>query len=185
MMKIDQICQLNEMLDVNASDHDGSEFYDVIRMRESNINSIVVYVGREFCALIHLKKSFINWILQVSNTLTRLEGVNNFTEFVKAFSQFGSEMVDFALVTGDRQNDLKDERRRAQMSAARTILERSTLMLLTASKVTSLSWSILGFQFILYSSIHYLLFIHSYLISLFSYFVEMPWNAKCMIQVSI
>jgi hypothetical protein len=44
-------------------------------------------------------------------------------------------MVDFAHVTGDRQNDLKDERRRAQMSAARTILERSTLMLLTASKV--------------------------------------------------
>lgn len=74
----------------------------------------------------------------MSNTLTRLEGVNNFTEFVKAFSQFGSEMVDFALVTGDRQNDLKDERRRAQMSAARTILERSTLMLLTASKVSSL-----------------------------------------------
>ncbi|XP_059352349.1 alpha-catulin-like isoform X3 [Daphnia carinata] len=71
---------------------------------------------------------------KVSNTLTRLEGVNNFTEFVKAFSQFGSEMVDFAHVTGDRQNDLKDERRRAQMSAARTILERSTLMLLTASK---------------------------------------------------
>lgn len=75
----------------------------------------------------------------MSNSLTRLEGVNNFTEFVKAFSQFGSEMVDFAHVTGDRQNDLKDERRRAQMSAARTILERSTLMLLTASKVTQSS----------------------------------------------
>ena len=74
-------------------------------------------------------------VMQVSNTLTRLEGVNNFTEFVKAFSQFGSEMVDFAHVTGDRQNDLKDERRQAQMSAARVILERSTLMLLTASKV--------------------------------------------------
>ncbi|EFX76685.1 hypothetical protein DAPPUDRAFT_248724 [Daphnia pulex] len=70
----------------------------------------------------------------VSNTLTRLEGVNNFTEFVKAFSQFGSEMVDFAHVTEDRQNDLKDERRRAQMSAARTILELSTLILLIASK---------------------------------------------------
>lgn len=78
---------------------------------------------------------FFFHLFQVSNTLTRLEGVNNFTEFVKAFSQFGNEMVDFAHVTGDRQNDLKDERRRAQMSAARTILERSTLMLLTASKV--------------------------------------------------
>lgn len=51
-------------------------------------------------------------------------------------------MVDFAHVTGDRQNDLKDERRRAQMSAARTILERSTLMLLTASKVTTFLYAL-------------------------------------------
>lgn len=36
---------------------------------------------------------------------------------------------------GDRQNDVKDERRRAQMSAARQVLERSTMMLLTSSKV--------------------------------------------------
>lgn len=36
--------------------------------------------------------------------------------------------------TGDRQNDLKDERRRAQMAAARQVLERSTMMLLTSSK---------------------------------------------------
>lgn len=35
---------------------------------------------------------------------------------------------------GDRQNDLKDERRRAQMAAARQVLERSTMMLLTSSK---------------------------------------------------
>lgn len=32
------------------------------------------------------------------------------------------------------QNDLKDERRRAQMAAARQVLERSTMMLLTSSK---------------------------------------------------
>ena len=55
-------------------------------------------------------------------------------------------MVDFAHVTGDRQNDLKDERRRAQMSAARTILERSTLMLLTASKVMILHLTIFLFR---------------------------------------
>jgi hypothetical protein len=89
--------------------------------------------------------------MQVSNTLTRLEGVNNFTEFVKAFSQFGSEMVDFAHVTGDRQNDLKDERRQAQMSAARVILERSTLMLLTASKV--IRFYILIFTILLFLSV--------------------------------
>ena len=44
-------------------------------------------------------------------------------------------MVELAHLTGDRQNDLKDERRRAQMAAARQVLERSTMMLLTSSKV--------------------------------------------------
>lgn len=61
-------------------------------------------------------------------------------EFVKAFSQFGSEMVELAQLTGDRQADLKDERRRAQMGAARHVLERSTLMLLTAAKVSWLNY---------------------------------------------
>lgn len=55
---------------------------------------------------------------------------------MKAFSQFGAEMVELAYLTGDRQNDLKDERRRAQMAAARQVLERSTMMLLTSSKVS-------------------------------------------------
>lgn len=72
---------------------------------------------------------------KVQRSLGRLESVNNFTEFVKAFSQFGAEMVELAHLTGDRQNDLKDERRRAQMAAARQVLERSTMMLLTSSKV--------------------------------------------------
>lgn len=71
---------------------------------------------------------------RVSISLNRLENVANFTEFVKAFSQFGTEMVELAHLTGDRQNDMKDEKRRAQMSSARMILERSTMMLLTASK---------------------------------------------------
>ncbi|XP_066255592.1 alpha-catulin isoform X4 [Euwallacea similis] len=73
---------------------------------------------------------------KVSHSLDRLESVGNFTEFVKAFSQFGAEMVELAHLTGDRQNDLKDERRRAQMSAARQVLERSTMMLLTSSKTS-------------------------------------------------
>lgn len=38
------------------------------------------------------------------------------------------------LILGDRQADLKEERRRAQMAAARQVLERSTMMLLTSSK---------------------------------------------------
>ncbi|KAL7017697.1 hypothetical protein ACKWTF_010490 [Chironomus riparius] len=73
---------------------------------------------------------------RISRTLGRLESVATFTEFVKAFSVFGAEMVELAHITGDRQNDLKDERRRAQMSAARLVLERSTMMLLTSSKTT-------------------------------------------------
>ena len=77
-------------------------------------------------------------VLQVARSLGRLESVSNFTEFVKAFSVFGAEMVELAHVTGERQNDLKDERRRAQMAAARQVLERSTMMLLTSSKVYSL-----------------------------------------------
>ncbi|XP_054933389.1 alpha-catulin isoform X2 [Dermacentor andersoni] len=71
---------------------------------------------------------------RVSISLNRLENVANFTEFVKAFSQFGTEMVELAHLTGDRQNDMKDDKRRAQMASARMILERSTMLLLTASK---------------------------------------------------
>ena len=40
----------------------------------------------------------------MSASLNRLENVANFTEFVKAFSQFGTEMVELAHLTGDRQN---------------------------------------------------------------------------------
>ncbi|XP_055705579.1 alpha-catulin isoform X1 [Phlebotomus papatasi] len=71
---------------------------------------------------------------RVARSLCRMEQVANFTEFVKAFSVFGAEMVELAHVTGDRQADLKEERRRAQMAAARQVLERSTMMLLTSSK---------------------------------------------------
>lgn len=71
---------------------------------------------------------------RVARSLGKLESVANFTEFVKAFSVFGAEMVELAHVTGERQNDLKDEQRRAQMAAARQVLERSTMMLLTSSK---------------------------------------------------
>ncbi|XP_057684586.1 alpha-catulin isoform X2 [Corythoichthys intestinalis] len=67
-------------------------------------------------------------------TLEHLERVSTFQEFVQIFSQFGNEMVDFAHLTGDRQNDLKDEKKKARMAAARAVLEKCTMMLLTASK---------------------------------------------------
>ncbi|KAM6958998.1 alpha-catulin isoform 1-T1 [Aplochiton taeniatus] len=67
-------------------------------------------------------------------TLEQLERVSTFQEFVQIFSQFGNEMVEFAHLTGDRQNDLKDEKKKARMAAARAVLEKCTMMLLTASK---------------------------------------------------
>lgn len=67
-------------------------------------------------------------------SLTRLENTTNFTEFVKIFTEFGGEMVDLAHRSGDRQSDLKSERRRAQMAAARACLERLTMLLLTSNK---------------------------------------------------
>uniref|UniRef100_A0A2K6Q434 Alpha-catulin n=1 Tax=Rhinopithecus roxellana TaxID=61622 RepID=A0A2K6Q434_RHIRO len=66
--------------------------------------------------------------------MERLEKVNSFQEFVQIFSQFGNEMVEFAHLSGDRQNDLKDEKKKAEMAAARAVLEKCTMMLLTASK---------------------------------------------------
>ncbi|XP_026556809.1 alpha-catulin [Pseudonaja textilis] len=71
---------------------------------------------------------------KVLMTMDQLEKVSSFQEFVQIFSQFGNEMVEFAHLTGERQNDLKDEKKKAKMAAARSILEKCTMMLLTASK---------------------------------------------------
>ncbi|KAG8194925.1 hypothetical protein JTE90_021386 [Oedothorax gibbosus] len=79
-------------------------------------------------------KQLLNTKDRVSISLNRLENVANFTEFVKAFSQFGTEMVEMANLMSRSQNDQNNERRRAQMAGARTVLDRSTVLLLTASK---------------------------------------------------
>ena len=38
------------------------------------------------------------------STLSRLEGVTSFSEFIKTFELYGTQMVDLAHLTGDRQN---------------------------------------------------------------------------------
>jgi hypothetical protein len=43
-------------------------------------------------------------------------------------------MVDLAHRSGDRQQDLKSEKRQAQMQVARAQLERLTMLLLTSAK---------------------------------------------------
>ncbi|CAF3396536.1 unnamed protein product [Rotaria sp. Silwood1] len=79
-------------------------------------------------------KQIISVKKKVMSTLNRLEGVTSFSEFIKLFGVYGTQMIDLAHLTGDRQNDLKDERRRSQLSASRTILEKSTMLILTSSK---------------------------------------------------
>ncbi|KAK3790866.1 hypothetical protein RRG08_045398 [Elysia crispata] len=71
---------------------------------------------------------------KVIRSLLQVEGVNNFTDFVSAFSQFGKDMVELAHLSGDRQSDLKSDKHRAQMGSARAILEKSTMMLLLSCK---------------------------------------------------
>ncbi|CAJ0961572.1 unnamed protein product, partial [Mesorhabditis belari] len=71
---------------------------------------------------------------KVAYSLSRLESTRNFTEFVRIFAEFGGEMVDLAHRSGDRQHDLKSEKRRAQMAVGRQSLERNTMLLLTSSK---------------------------------------------------
>ncbi|CAF1935295.1 unnamed protein product [Rotaria magnacalcarata] len=79
-------------------------------------------------------KQIVSIKKKVMSTLNRLEAVTSFSEFIKLFAIYGSQMVELAHLTGDRQNDLKDERRRSQLSASRTILEKSTMLILTSSK---------------------------------------------------
>uniref|UniRef100_A0AC34QMN7 Alpha-catulin n=2 Tax=Panagrolaimus sp. JU765 TaxID=591449 RepID=A0AC34QMN7_9BILA len=71
---------------------------------------------------------------KIAYSLTKLENTSNFTEFVKIFTEFGGEMVPLAHRTGERQHDLKSEKRRAQITVARCNLERMTMLLLTSSK---------------------------------------------------
>jgi hypothetical protein len=56
--------------------------------------------------ILHIKK-------KVMSTLNRLETVTSFSEFVKLFGVYGSQMVELAHLTGDRQNvrrNLMDEK---------------------------------------------------------------------------
>ncbi|XP_046556025.1 alpha-catulin-like [Haliotis rubra] len=71
-------------------------------------------------------------------SLNNLEDVSSFPDFVTGFTQFGKDMVELALLSGERQNDLKSEKHRAQMGSARAILEKSTMMLLRSSKFCNL-----------------------------------------------
>ncbi|XP_051527510.1 alpha-catulin isoform X2 [Myxocyprinus asiaticus] len=130
------IAQLTDVSSVEQCEGDGRNtvFSDrtgmvkAARMLLSSVTKVLVLAD---CIVI---KQIISSRNKVLVTLEQLERVSTFQEFVQIFSQFGNEMVEFAHLTGDRQNDLKDEKKRARMAAARAVLEKCTMMLLTASK---------------------------------------------------
>ncbi|XP_051948386.1 alpha-catulin-like isoform X2 [Xyrauchen texanus] len=130
------IAQLTDVSGVEQCEGDGGKtlFSDrtgmvkAARMLLSSVTKVLVLAD---CIVI---KQIISSRNKVLVTLEQLERVSTFQEFVQIFSQFGNEMVEFAHFTGDRQNDLKDEKKRARMAAARAVLEKCTMMLLTASK---------------------------------------------------
>ncbi|KAM4705723.1 alpha-catulin isoform 2-T2 [Rhinophrynus dorsalis] len=98
------------------------------RLLLSSVTKVLVLADRI------VVKQIITSRNKVLATMEHLEKVSSFQEFVQIFSQFGNEMVEFAHLTGDRQNDLKSEKKKAMMAAARAVLEKCTMMLLTASK---------------------------------------------------
>ena len=53
--------------------------------------------------------SYIQCLFQVLFSLSGLEDVSSFPEFVNGFSQFGKDMVELAHLSGDRQNVSSDD----------------------------------------------------------------------------
>jgi len=80
----------------------------------------------------------INQILNSKNrvflTLIKLENVFDLSNFLNLFTQYGDDLIELAHLSGERQKDLKDEKKRSQLSSARWILEKSTVMILSATK---------------------------------------------------
>ncbi|XP_035284666.1 alpha-catulin isoform X1 [Anguilla anguilla] len=132
----DAIAQLTDALSPEQPESDGritvfsdkTSMVKAARMLLSSVTKVLVLADRIVI------KQIITSRNKVLATLEQLERVVSFQEFVQIFSQFGNEMVEFAHLTGDRQNDLKDEKKKARMAAARAVLEKCTMMLLTASK---------------------------------------------------
>ncbi|XP_044859699.1 alpha-catulin isoform X1 [Mauremys mutica] len=130
------IAQLTDVANLDRPESDGriTIFTDktgvvkAARLLLSSVTKVLVLADRIVIKQILASRN------KVLATMEQLEKVSSFQEFVQIFSQFGNEMVEFAHLTGDRQNDLKDEKKKARMAAARAVLEKCTMMLLTASK---------------------------------------------------
>ncbi|KAI0985199.1 hypothetical protein GJ496_007012 [Pomphorhynchus laevis] len=71
---------------------------------------------------------------RITLTLNTLSCINGKSDFCRKFGHYGECMVEFAKLTGERQSDLICDLRRCQLSALRTILEKTTLLILISCK---------------------------------------------------
>ncbi|XP_069140339.1 catenin alpha-2-like isoform X2 [Argopecten irradians] len=70
----------------------------------------------------------------VEGDLDRVRNAASQQELMEGFKDLGESLADLAAKAQQRQNDLKDPRRRDEIAAARAVLKKNSMMLLTASK---------------------------------------------------
>ncbi|XP_041102369.1 alpha-catulin-like isoform X4 [Polyodon spathula] len=103
----DTIARLTDVVTLEPPESDGRAtiFSDkagmvkAARMLLSSVTKVLVLADRIVIKQIIASRN------KVLATLEQLEKVSSFQEFVQIFSQFGNEMVEFAHLTGDRQNN--------------------------------------------------------------------------------
>ena len=71
----------------------------------------------------------------VEDDLDRVKNASSHAELVESFRSFGKNTADLINQAAKRQAELKDPRLRDDLAAARAILKKNSMMLLTASKV--------------------------------------------------
>ena len=76
---------------------------------------------------------------QVEDDLSRLQNASSQAELVENFRQLGRNTDELVNQAARRQMELKDPRLRDNLAAARAVLKKNSMMLLTASKVRTLS----------------------------------------------
>lgn len=82
---------------------------------------------------------------KVERTLGRLEQVANFSEFVKAFSVFGAEMVELAHVTGKTKFAYEIKRFSFHLLFLSFALEKKVIVsMILKMRDEELKWQLLG-----------------------------------------
>ncbi|XP_039955730.1 alpha-catulin [Bactrocera tryoni] len=136
---IERLCDISAMDNMN---------YSTLELPVYDENAIIIAAKALISAVtrilllvdIVVVKQLLTAKRKIVKSLRKLESVVNFTEFVRAYSLFGIEMIELAYLIRNQQNNIKEERRRAQMFSAKQILEHSISILLSSSKATLLHY---------------------------------------------